>query len=285
VGAAEAFLKVLFQAASQYAWKVHAYVLMRNHFHLALETEGPTLVEGMHWLQSTLATRFNRYRDENGHLFQGRYRAILVEDYAAMGRLADYIHLNPVRAKVVAVEHLGGYRWSSLPGFLRGPREARLAASSWLEARGGWSDDAEGWKAYWAHLSAWARNEAGWKEAGLTELSKGWAIGTAAWRRAMAKEYEHLALSPGFEREEIRELREEAWRRSFDQALAEHGRQVQDLTTRPRKQVWKLAVARRTREESGAPLTWLAERLLIGKPATLRSYLHEANQQTTAFSE
>ncbi len=53
----------------------------------------------MHWLQSTLATRFNRFRRENGHLFQGRYKSILIEDTAALGRVVDYLHLNPVRAK------------------------------------------------------------------------------------------------------------------------------------------------------------------------------------------
>ena len=75
VGSAEAFLETLFEAAGRWRWRVHAYVLMRNHFHLAIETLEPTLGEGMHWLQSTLATRFNRFRQESGHLFQGRGRS------------------------------------------------------------------------------------------------------------------------------------------------------------------------------------------------------------------
>jgi len=76
-GAAEAFLVTLFQAAEKYGWQVHAYVLMRNHFHLAVETPEPTLGEGMHWLQSSMATRFNRLHAESGHLFQGRYQALM----------------------------------------------------------------------------------------------------------------------------------------------------------------------------------------------------------------
>ena len=55
----------------------------------------------MHWLQRTYATRFNRLRSERGHLFQGRYRALLIEDAAVLGRVADYIHLNPVRGGIV----------------------------------------------------------------------------------------------------------------------------------------------------------------------------------------
>jgi putative transposase len=62
VGAAAAFLRVLFEATGRFGWKIHAYVLMCNHFHLAVETPQPNLVQGMHWLQSTLATRFNRFR-------------------------------------------------------------------------------------------------------------------------------------------------------------------------------------------------------------------------------
>ena len=60
------------------------YVLMSNHYHLALETPEPNLVEGMRWLQSTFANRFNRFRGERGHVFQGRYNAILIEDYLGL---------------------------------------------------------------------------------------------------------------------------------------------------------------------------------------------------------
>lgn len=114
VGAAEAFLRTLTEAAGKYGWRLHAYVLMRNHFHIAVETPEPTLGEGMHWLQSTMATRFNRLRGESGHLFQGRYKSLVIEDFASLARVVDYIHLNPVRAKVVLPEQVEGYRWSSL---------------------------------------------------------------------------------------------------------------------------------------------------------------------------
>ena len=140
VGAAEAFLRTLFEGATKFGWRVHAYVLMRNHFHLAVETPEPTLGEGMHWLQSSMATRFNRLRAESGHLFQGRYQALLIEDGAALARVVDYIHLNPVRAKIVLPEQATNYRWSSLAALLKGPRPALLTAQDWLQARGGWSD-------------------------------------------------------------------------------------------------------------------------------------------------
>lgn len=84
-GEAQAFLVPVKEVKQLMGWRMHAYVLMRNHYHLALETPEPNLVEGMHWLQSTWATCFNRFRQERGHLFQGRYQALLIQDTEAFG--------------------------------------------------------------------------------------------------------------------------------------------------------------------------------------------------------
>ena len=70
------------------------------HYHLCLETPEANLVDGMRWLQSTFANRFNRFRKESGHVFKGRYKAILLDD-DALGAVCHYIHLNPVRAGIV----------------------------------------------------------------------------------------------------------------------------------------------------------------------------------------
>ncbi len=75
-GTKAAFEACLFEACSKSDWVLHAYVLMSNHYHLAVETPAGNLVAGMHWLQATFANRFNRLRGERGHLFQGRYKAL-----------------------------------------------------------------------------------------------------------------------------------------------------------------------------------------------------------------
>ena len=273
VGAAEAFLKILFEAAEKFGWKLHAYVLMRNHFHLAVETPEPSLAQGMHWLQSTLATRFNRFRQESGHLFQGRYKSLLVQDFAAMARVVDYIHLNPVRAKIVGPEQVKNYRWSSLPTFLKGSRPISLMAADWLAARGEWKDDAEGWKAYEAYLVRVAQDGARWERDGLAGLSVGWAIGAEAWKQSMARQHAQLMLAPGLHREEAQALRESLWQYTLEQELASVGKTTADLQSRPRKQPWKIDLAQRIRDQSGASMTWLAEALQLGKPESLRSYL------------
>ncbi|MCS6244986.1 MAG: transposase [Opitutus sp.] len=273
-GSAEAFLAALFEAADRCRWRVHGYVLMRNHFHLAIETLEPTLGEGMHWLQSTLATRFNRFRSESGHLFQGRYKAMPIEDASALARVVDYIHLNPVRAKVVLPEHLVGYRWSSLKNLLKGPRPRCLCAEVWLSARGGWADDTNGWSAYAEYLTSLAKDEETWAQAGLVGLAKGWIIGTAGWRKSLAKEHTQLRLQSAMAAQERKELREAAWQAGLEEALREIGKSEVELVTKPHKQAWKLALAVKLRDERGAGIAWLAQALRLGKPTTVRNYLH-----------
>jgi putative transposase len=123
---AQAFEQCLYEACEQSQWQVHAYTLMRNHYHLAVATPRGNLVEGMHWLQSTFATRFNRLRQERGHLFQSRYQAILVQPGPHLARVVNYIHLNPVSAGIVPVAQLAHFRWSSYRRFLQGGRPSVL---------------------------------------------------------------------------------------------------------------------------------------------------------------
>jgi putative transposase len=274
-GAAKAFLDVLFKAAEKFDWRVHAYVLMRNHFHLAVETPKPTLGEGMHWLQSTMATRFNRLRLESGHLFQGRYKALLIQDFTALARVVDYIHLNPVRAKILPPEQVTAYRWSSLHTFLKGPRPDILRAQDWLQARGGWADDRTGLEAYTAYLLDIARNETVWECDGLTGLACGWAIGTDAWRKQLAREYAQKSLSAGLPREERVDLRQAHWAECLNNELEVMGKKLADLPTKPRKQSWKIVLADNVRHKSGASISWLASNLQLGGSATLRSYLYQ----------
>ncbi len=269
-GEAQAFLATVMEAKKIMGWRLHAYVLMRNHYHLALDTPEPNLVEGMHWLQSTWATRFNRFRQERGHLFQGRYQALLVEDAAVLGKVVDYIHLNPVRAKIVSAERVRDYSWSSLDGIVKGG--GQVDDLGW-RAAGRFGTDEAARKEYEAYLIEVGNDEARWDALGLKGLSKGWAIGSSGWRRSMAKEFGNLALNPGLEREQVSELREGSWENALARTLEVFGRKESDLATKPKRQDWKVAIAIRIREESGASITWLADRLQLGAPATLRGYM------------
>ena len=273
-GDADAFLKTLFEAAKRWRWRVHGYVLMRNHFHLAIETLEPTLGEGMHWLQGTLATRFNRFRSESGHLFQGRYKAMPVEDAAALARVVDYIHLNPVRARVVTPEQLIEYRSSSLNALLKEARPVPLCAEVWLTARGGWADNAEGLMAYVEYLVALAKDEAEWERAGVVGLAQGWAIGTDDWRKALAKEQAQLRLQSAMAAPERKILRKAVWEAALTDNLSALRKSETDLKTKPRKRPWKLDLALKLRSETSSSLAGLVERLDLGKASTARGHLH-----------
>jgi len=77
-GAKVGFERTLFEACERADWKLLAYCILSNHFHLCLGTPRGNLSEGMRWLQATFANRFNRYRKESGHLFQGRFKSLVV---------------------------------------------------------------------------------------------------------------------------------------------------------------------------------------------------------------
>ena len=120
----EGFLATLGEACRKTGWRVQALCLMPNHFHLLLETPQPNLVAGMKWFLGTYTSRFNRRHKVFGHLFSGRYKSLIV-DGSGNGyfkTVCDYVHLNPVRAKLLKPKQaLKEYRWSSWPEYLKSP--------------------------------------------------------------------------------------------------------------------------------------------------------------------
>ena len=117
----ERFVETLGEAALKTGWQVHAYCLMSNHFHLVVETPQGNLVAGMKWLLGTYTGRFNRRHKLFGHLFSGRYKSLVVDGSGTgyLKTVCDYVHLNPVRAKLMGPEQkLRAYRWSSCRAYL-----------------------------------------------------------------------------------------------------------------------------------------------------------------------
>ncbi|MCK5545000.1 MAG: transposase, partial [Desulfobulbaceae bacterium] len=109
----EKFLEYLESATKRYDALIHAYCLMDNHYHLMVETPSGNLPQIMRHINGAYTTYFNIKRKRSGHLFQGRYKAILVEIDEYAKELSRYIHLNPVRAGMV--EKPEAYQWSSYP--------------------------------------------------------------------------------------------------------------------------------------------------------------------------
>ena len=112
----EKFLSYVESAVVRYGAVVHTWCLMSNHYHLLLETPSGNLSQIMRHINGAYTTYFNVKRKRAGHLFQGRYKAILVEADAYALELSRYMHLNPVRAGMVAKpEH---YQWSSYRSYI-----------------------------------------------------------------------------------------------------------------------------------------------------------------------
>jgi REP element-mobilizing transposase RayT len=144
-----AYLHALGMACRAHAVDLHAYVLMKDHYHLLLETPKPNLVRGMAWLQTAFTVRFNARHHRSGRLFGGRYKAIMVDPGHPryVTRLLDYIHLNPVRAGEIRLgkgEHVLDYEWSSLRGYIE--KRDRL---EWLTVRSqAFAFSSTGWRRY-----------------------------------------------------------------------------------------------------------------------------------------
>jgi len=124
------FLEYVCKAVKRYDIKVHTYCLMSTHYHLLIETPHSNLSQAIKWINVGYSVYFNRKRRRFGHLFQGRFKAVLVDADEYLKHLSRYIHLNPVRARMV--EHCKDYPCSSYQALLSGYVES----PEWLET--GW---------------------------------------------------------------------------------------------------------------------------------------------------
>lgn len=279
-GAKAAFEACLFEACAKSGWVLHAYVLMSNHYHIAVETPKGNLVAGMQWLQATFANRFNRLRGERGHLFQGRYKSLLVEENGPLGQVCHYIHLNPVRAGVIGVEKLGAYRYGSYwyltrpkqrPGFLR--------ADTALREAGELADTKAGWSSYADYL-AWQASEgpAGRNQA-YVRLSKGWALGGPDFKRTLLQEHVVAAATRAWEAVGAKEIRETQWQALLDRGLRQLGKTATDVGRERKSASWKVALAAWLKQRSQAGNRWLCEHLHMGTPVAVSHHVGQARRQ------
>jgi putative transposase len=278
-GAKAAFVSCLGEASVAAGWRVHAYVVMRNHYHVALETPKGNLVDGMQWLQSTYATRFNRLRKERGHVFQGRYQSILVEDGAHLGAVVHYIHLNPVRSQIVPAEAAASYPWSSLA--LLGKPKARPAWLSFndaLRSAGELPDNAAGHRAYLKYLAWLAADEAAQKAFAFDRMCRGWVLGSQEFKLGLIEEHQQTLAELNSGETEVAEIRGEAWAQALTSCLRRLKRTKEDAAAAPKSAAWKVAIAVHLRANSTVKNPWLAEQLRMGDPDGVSRYVSETKQ-------
>lgn len=292
----EMFLATLAQAAQRAGWRVHAWVLMNNHYHLLLETPEANLVRGMAWFQTTFTARTNARHRRSGHLFGGRYKAVLVdpEDPRYLATLLDYLHLNPVRAGLIrlrAGQRLLDYRWSSLRGYVRARERA-----AWLCVERGFGakdldDTLSGRRRLLEDLERRAAEDES-EHAGLSildeqnlqsTLRRGWYYGRESFRDWLLERADALLRQRGGKRKnyhgaELRDHGEAAARRIIAEGLKEEGLNEDALASLAKGDARKARIAAKVRRQTTVPLQWLANQLHMGTAANIIHACRRAKQ-------
>lgn len=273
------FEETLFQACVRSGWILLAYVVMGNHFHLALQTPGANLVEGMHWLESTFSIRFNRRRREMGHLFQGRYKALLVESGSYLSNVCDYIHLNPVRAGIVPLDRLHTHRHGSYGRLLLPKsRPSFLHLKTCLDLAGGLEDNEEGWAGYQNYLLLGRTDFNTQSAQGAGSLSKGWVIGSDVYKKKIVHDYPNAEEVEGWDKESAREIRAVRWSAVLDGLRSRFG----PLPSTPRDlRDAQIHLARLLKQECDASNQWIA--MQLGLPSGRYVSVVTCQRRTATF--
>jgi REP element-mobilizing transposase RayT len=260
------FLDTLAEACAKTGWQVHALCLMPNHFHLVVETPRRNLVAGMKWFLGTYTARFNRRHGLAGHLFGGRYKALLVDSTAPgyFRAVCDYVHLNPARANLIPADQpLREYRWSSHAEYLKAPTRRwpwlqvdRLLGEMRLPKEGPvvrreFERVMEDRRRQEGDGSQWA------------PIRRGWFFGDKSLKEELlAKASERVgAQHHATQRQETEEAKAE---RLVREELATLGWNEGELARRRKGDPEKVRIARRLRQETTMTLAWIARRLGMG---------------------
>ncbi len=275
------FLKTLAEACQKTGFQVHAYCLMRNHYHLVVETPNANLVAGMAWLQSTYTIRLNHRHQRFGHVFSGRYKALVV-DGSGNGYLrsvCDYVHLNPVRARLLGSgQRLLEYPWSSYGLYLadRRHRPEWLRVDRLLGEHGIQQDTVAGRRLFERRMEA-RRAEAG-QEARHKAIERGWCLGPAEFKAWLLEQIEGKLGEhhSGQMRQESAEAKAE---RIIGQELRRRKWSERDLAERRKGDPAKLELAARLRRETTLTIRQLAQRLHMGAWQSLNNQLYLRSKQ------
>ncbi|MDA1275592.1 MAG: transposase [Verrucomicrobia bacterium] len=273
------FIETLGEACVRSGWQVHAYCLMPNHFHLAVETPQPTLVAGMKWFVGTYTGRFNRRHKQFGHLFSGRYKSLIVDGSGSgyLRTVCEYVHLNPARASLLQPEQpLREYRWSSWPEYLRatGKRPEWLRVDRVLGEAGIPKDSAAGRRELERGLEARRVAKA---EESYQPIRRGWFYGERALKKELLGRMSER-MGPEHFGEERAETQAEKAERVVSEELRGHGWTEATLAQRAKGDAEKVKLAVRLRKETLVTVSWIAERLRMGSVANVNTLLYQWRQ-------
>jgi REP element-mobilizing transposase RayT len=283
-GARLAFEKCLFESCEKCGWILDGYCLMTNHFHLVIRTPQGNLSYGMKWLQATFANRFHRFQKVRGKLFQGRYKSLIVEKDTYLGALLHYVHLNPIRAKMMDLAALRDYRWSSY-WYLWNPRKRPefMDLSAALEHAGGLRDTPGGRKKYCEYLEWLSTDEPAQKEMAFEKMCRGWALGTKSFKqRLLGSEgllKEGSLDSLQLEGQELQEANELQWEHQLERMLSVLHKDDREIVSDKKSAQWKVWIANVLKRNTAATNVWIADKLNMGAPQSVSMQTSRFRQQ------
>ncbi len=270
------WLETLAEACEKTGWRIHAYVMMGNHYHMLVETPEGNLVAGMKWLQGTYTQRYNSRHSVFGHLYQGRYKALVVDGAAGnyFGVVSTYIHLNPARAGLIraGAEPLASYRWSSYPWYLkpRRPRPGWLITERVMGNLGLEPGDRKGYEAYMEGRVLELGIKAGSKalESEWKRIRRGWYLGGDGFRGRMLKMVKATigkGCAASYLGQAKRAHGEAEAERMVAQGMVALGLDDQWLAVKPKGMAEKQVLAWWLRRRTTAGRRWVSERLCMGE--------------------
>jgi hypothetical protein len=254
---------------------------MSNHYHLLLETPQGNLVDAMKWFQGTFTQRYNARHKLWGHLFQGRYKAKVIDDEDAsyFRGVSEYIHLNPADAGVVRPGHLVDYPWSSYPLYLKAPskRPDWLEVLPVLNASGIPTDSLKSRRAYEAqmnlrHKSLVMKQLSAEEMADWTHMERGWMHGNAEFRDRMMTclgEQGKTHLKSLVDGEQKRDLSESGARVVLQKCLSHFEIGQEDLIRLPKSSPEKMLIAGLLRYHYPVGAEWVSRQLVMGHFSTV----------------
>ena len=284
----EMFLDTLSEVSERNGWLIHAFVLMGNHYHLLLETPEPNLVDGMRWFQGTYTQRFNRRHKERGHLFQGRYKALLVDGGEYFRTVADYIHLNPARAHCFDLDQgsLTDYRWNSFCGYMRPSKRSEFLTVERVLGSHGFVDDVSGRSRYRSrmkkrvleilHSTDPKEVDGAWRK-----IRRGWVFGSDEFCLEMRGAVDGVVSGKrrdSFMGEEVRLHDEKEAGDLFEFGLKVCGISESDLCCLKKGDERKKAIAWLIRKKTSVRVEWITSRLKMGTTSNFARYIRSVEQ-------
>jgi len=257
------FERTLVECCERFGWRLHAYVIMSNHYHLAIETAEPNLCAGMQWLQSTFGNRFNRIVNKRGHVFQGRYKALLIEDNGYLLQVVNYVHLNPVRAGISPLDELRDYQLGSFPKFFSKKRPHCLVNKTWLNLAGNLKPTAAGMRRYHKYLGLFVETDPLKQKQLHRDLCRGWFIGTQSGKKAIMEDVSKGLL--GLDSDSgLNRFGVEGAEVLLSHGLACLGKTETDLSVDRKGAPWKVALATWIKLRCGVNNQWISDHLHMG---------------------